>query len=407
MRDAFVLSCLVSCSLNLFAAEYFVGKTNCSAGGGGTFTAPFCSIQDGVNAVSASQGGIVSVRAGTYKGGVLFNTSGSSGNPIVLRNYQYEKVIIDQGTDYAATRANVVRVILQGAGKNAAGAPNPIGWITIEGIEIANGYDGIKMHNAHDVIVRNCIVRDSLVQGILVKGSQRLLFDRNTVINNGKPSVIGYPTDTNLLHGYYVSGNYVKITNNVIYGNASYGIQVSGDAFDTANYYSAEFNGANNWLIANNTIAFQKNRGGICVADPRAINSRIENNIFYENALYYGEGSIDFFDSGTGHAVKNNLFYSSLGRRPITENKPGLYSSTNVWSQLNPLFVNASAFDFRLSSTASPAFDKGILLSSEVRGDRDNNPRPQYTTHDLGAYEFGSGTPTSVKPLPPQNLKAN
>jgi hypothetical protein len=36
-----------------------------------------------------------------------------------------------------------------------AGYQHAIGWITIEGLEIRNGYDGVKIYNAHDVVIRN------------------------------------------------------------------------------------------------------------------------------------------------------------------------------------------------------------------------------------------------------------
>ena len=35
------------------------------------------------------------------------------------------------------------------------GYQHPIGWITIEGFEIRYAWDGVKLYNAHDVVIRH------------------------------------------------------------------------------------------------------------------------------------------------------------------------------------------------------------------------------------------------------------
>ena len=63
--------------------------------GTGTSTAPYGSIQSAINAAVA--GDNILLRAGTYKptANIQITKSGTSINPITLRSYQREKVIID------------------------------------------------------------------------------------------------------------------------------------------------------------------------------------------------------------------------------------------------------------------------------------------------------------------------
>lgn len=132
----------------------------------------------------------------------------------------------------------------------------PIGWITVEGIEVRNGWDGIKFYNAHDIILRGNHIHDCLNQGILGNGC-RVLIEGNTITRNGhEPG----KEKSNLRHGIYTTGGDFKIVNNVIHSNKAYGIQVAGYPYDPGKHAGPEFAGAKNWLISNNTIAFQENR---------------------------------------------------------------------------------------------------------------------------------------------------
>ena len=188
-----------------------------------------------------------------------------SGKPIILKNYLEETPILKGG------------LLLQAA----AGYQYSIGWIIIDGFEIQNGHDGIKFYNAHNVIIQNNKIHDHRNQGILGTGYQ-ITIDRNVIAQNGL-----YYKNTNEAgqhHGIYGTGTYFTITNNLIHSNLSYGIQVAAYPYDSTKHAGVEYSGAKDWLISNNTIAYNLNRSGIVIWQKEAKKILIQNNIFYNNA---------------------------------------------------------------------------------------------------------------------------
>jgi hypothetical protein len=74
------------------AKDIFVSPTG---SGSGTLAAPYGSIQSAIDAAKA--GDIIYLRQGTYapSKNIQVKTSGANGNPITVKPYQNEKVIID------------------------------------------------------------------------------------------------------------------------------------------------------------------------------------------------------------------------------------------------------------------------------------------------------------------------
>ncbi len=380
---------LLTPEYKVFAKEYFVSRSCSSSNQLGTKSAPLCTIQKGLDVARA--GDFVTVRGGSYTGNVTFRFSGSAGMPITLRNYPGEKVIIDQGT--AASRNNPLRVTLYSGNKI------PIGWIVIDGMEITRGLDGIKMYNAHDFIIRRCNIHHNLSQGILGFGL-RVTIERSIIAHNGNAAKMGWPADTNQLHGIYLSGTKHKIINNVIHSNLGFGLQVAGYSPTRPEYYNQEYGGASGWLIANNTFAYQKNRGAMTLWQKDAKNNTIINNIFYENGTSYGINGVNFGD-GVGNILKNNLFYSSTNKPAIAEKVKNSYTASGNLMQTNPQLVSPSIYNFRLLS-GSPAINKGLktpLVLIDFNG-------ASRTTPDIGAFEYGSSS-TLRMPSSVLNLRVN
>lgn len=383
------------------AATYYVA-TNGSNSNPGTEKQPWKMVAHAVNIMVA--GDTTYVRGGTYNEGViLFKRSGTQAAPIKLLNYPGEAPIINCNPSTPQTGPfNRITIL------NQSGATVAIGWITIEGFEIRNCWDGIKILNGHDLTIRRNWIHDNAPgQGILGNGT-RLHIDRNIVNHNGSYDTCGGSgaNACNQDHGIYMHGTAFTITNNLIYDNNGYGIQQNGSSssvFNATKHAGPEFSGAQNWIIANNVFAYERYRAGIILWGPLCSGTRIENNIFYENAvnLAGSPNGIDFLGSSglTGVTIRNNLSFASGSRGKAflgSGAKEGVHytQSGNIVNEDEPRFVNAPAAlptspNFALTER-SPAIDKGMPLTV-VTSSFDGMIRPQGRAHDIGAYEYRSG----------------
>jgi hypothetical protein len=204
-----------------------------------------------------------------------------------------------------------------------------------------------------------------------------------------------------------MNGTAITITNSLLYNNYNYGIQLNGASsslYNSAVHAGSEFALSANWVIANNTIAYSRNAAGIVVWGSTCKNARIENNIFYENAVTastVNPQGVNFVGTTcTGISIRNNLAYASgsggtkfLG----TGAKEGTHytQSGNIVNTSIPGFVNAPATlpsspNFALASGAK-AIDKGLILSI-AKIAYNGTTRPKGTTHDAGAYEYNGST---------------
>lgn len=374
------------------AETYYVAETGNDTGRG-TKADPWRTIAHAVDTMVA--GDTTYVRGGLYREEFIrFGRSGTEAAPIELLNYPGESPVIE-----CIDAARVHRITLA----HRSGYENPIGWIAIEGFEIRDCYDGLKFYNGHDLTIRgNWIHHTRNGQGILGNGV-RVLIDRNVINHNGNFAECAIRAgECNQDHGIYAGGSDFTITNNVIYDNLAFGVQIAGAySYDPARHAGAEFVRCDNWLIANNTFAYQNHRAGIVVWGA-VTNSRIENNIFYENGVLIPESApsaIDFVSAGrTGISVRNNLAYASgSGAAAFLDSgaTEGVHyvASDNLVNTLHPEFVNAPdtlpAFpDFALTA-ASGAIDRGLTLP-ETAVSFDGTARPEGAAYDIGAYEFAA-----------------
>ena len=392
------------------AATYYVATTGDNSNPG-TEAQPFRTIAHAVNTMVA--GDTTYVRGGTYSGHVRFRRSGRVQAPIKLLNYPGENPIIDFGKT-PATVTSEDMILLQ-SGRNT-----PIGWITIEGFEIQRGWKAIKWHNLHDSVIRRNWMHDALRgSAILAIGGTRVLIDRNRISHN---AVVTPGDNETGGHGVYLHGSAYTLTNNIFYDNHNFEIQMNGSstsAYNPAIHPSPEFAGAANWVIANNTLAYNKNGAGIVVWGSLCNNARIENNIFYENAVNKSSSTpqgVHFTgaSSATGIQIRNNHFYASgsggtvaIGVTGATEGVT-YTQSDNIVNVSPPGFVNGgnnalpSSPDWRLRA-GSPAIDKGLTLSA-VTTDFTGTARTQGRAYDIGAYEYNAGGDSNA-PFTVQNVQ--
>ncbi len=362
---------LMSMATSLFAGTYYVA-TDGNDGNPGNKILPLRTIQKAVSA--ARSGDTIIIRGGIYREPVVLRFSGQQGRPIVLKNYPNERPVIQPGE--RGERPPGHGVLLQAQ----QGYQKSIGWITIEGLEIRYGHDGVKFYNAHDIVIRSCRIHENWNQGILGNGN-RVLIDRNIIAGNGTNK----DTAQNLVHGIYATGTAFTITNNLIHSNTAYGIQVAAYDYKEDSMAGPEYAEAKNWLIANNTIAFNKNRAGVVIWQDGVENCVVQNNIFYKNG---GVNGILFYSQQERrHPVRNNIFYPPGENLVTTEDN--VYEAIDN-KQIDPHFVNADSFDFHLEAS-SPAIDTGSA-DRAPKMDFEGNLRPQGDKVDIGAYEFTPAT---------------
>lgn len=368
-----------------------------------------------------SAGDILYIRSGTYTEQIdiqTVNLTGTAGNYITIAGYPGETVTLsftDGANMYGPIKARGNR-----------------GWFIFENLVLdgANGGDGSGWQlrdGNHDFILRNLKITNFKYHGFYISGTNITV--QNCKIYN-QISLTGLPGTR--WYGLYVhDGANILIENNDIYNNPGGGMQAYNGGSGTVTGLVIR----NNKIHDNNTLTSSQ-VGGIVVMAPDATrpisgvqiynnlvytngsapthgesagiristnidSAKVWNNTVYGNAAYNGNGgwgiSIEA-STTTNTVVQNNIVYQNAGGQ-INNTGMGSIIDHNMTS--NPNFVNASAFDFNLQA-GSPAIDAGVGLS-QVTTDFKTNRRPQGLTHDIGAYEMGTGSASA--PSPPHGLR--
>lgn len=359
--------CLCLLPLQAQATTYYVSTTGSNSNNGTSESTPFLTINKCSRLLVA--GDTCLVRGGTYteSGGVRILASGTAANPIRLAAYPGENPVIS-----FPAQVNTNRIVVSHAGgENVA-----IGYITIEGFEIKNGWDGIKFTSMHNSVIRNNKIHDGYASGVLGIGGHHNLFEKNIIYHQGNWAGCAAGTQTcNQQHGLYLHGDSYTIRSNIIYDNIGVGIQQNGSSTSTysaARHPSASFAGANNWIIESNTVAYHAYAAGVTVWGTLTSNTRVENNILYENRVNGTSAQGVFFTGtgGTGITVRNNHCYASgsggtacIGGTVVNGAQQAVEGvnytqSGNVVNVSPPAFVNGGSNslpaspDFRLTASA-------------------------------------------------------
>ncbi len=366
------------------AATYYVDNATGSNSNNGTSEAtPFATIAKCTETMI--EGDTCFVRGGTYnESGVRFRRSGTRTAPIQLLNYPNELPVLSCTGQELESNSFLFT--------SETGYRNPIGWIVVSGFEVRNCHDGMKFYNLHDTTIQHMWLHDNVSQGILGSGT-RVVVQRNVIQHNG-PHITAPGA-----HGMYAQGTDITVTNNLFYDSTGFGIQLNGTNSFAAggNHPSAEFAESHNWIIANNTFAYARNRSGIVHWGSRCNNTRIENNIFYENAVTASSAAANGVDFWSGLpsdvTIRNNFAYASGsgGEAFITSNSASegvnYTQSDNVVNVSGPAFVDAPA-----TAPRSPNFT--LTAGSPAIGVARENEFLRNATLTVGAFDT-VGTPTA------------
>src|SRR6185369_13975345 len=101
----FALMAAFASGRTLAATNYFVNGASgsgCSDGGPGSSSVPYCTISAAI-ATHSGAGITINVNPATYRETVTVNTSGTSGNPFILKASGSTPVIVDGSDDFTGT----------------------------------------------------------------------------------------------------------------------------------------------------------------------------------------------------------------------------------------------------------------------------------------------------------------
>lgn len=164
MKSIAALTCVWAFTVcTAFAADYYVSPSG-NDGGSGSVGDPFKTITKAVSMAAA--GDTIFLRGGqhNYSGKVAISKSGTSANPITLRAYPDETVILDftatatgtRGIELSGSYWHFYNFIIQYAGDNGlyvTGTNNTIEWLVARW----NEDSGIQLHTgAADNLILNC-----------------------------------------------------------------------------------------------------------------------------------------------------------------------------------------------------------------------------------------------------------
>lgn len=407
---------------------YFV-STGGSDGNNGSYTSPWATLQKA--RAQAIAGDIVYVMNGVQQtladlssASLALSKSGTSGSPIAFVAYPNAKVTVGTttGQTYGIRSASTTWIVI--AGMTIRGAltavditssynwrvvgndiscPNGSG---VGGCVDASSVGGAKFYgnNVHDTGSTSSS-NISQYSGLNFANTSSLDIGWNNVGNTRGCDAVKVRSSSQLNYGVKIHDNFihdarcsgvvvgnmdttkgtVKIYNNVLArtgtGPAPGGIE--SEAY--AGVYVA--NSSDGVSITNNTLndcGARKNTNSGCVLT--------DSSATLQDNIYYGTTGERYIASGSSRTPSgsNNLCYGTGATCP---------SSLTASVSANPLFVNATADDYRLQA-GSPAVDKGV--STGIGPDIVGTARPKGAAYDIGAYEFGStsGPTTSVNLTP-------
>jgi len=263
------------------AATYYVSSTNGSDSNSGTLSNPFRTIQKGVDTVNG--GDTLLVRGGTYVEEVKITRSGTSGNPITIKNYQNEQPIIDGEAGVACLNCGLPNGAITKYDPKTGRGHN---WNPLVGIEgssvVFEGFivkrsigRGIRVwkNNAQptNIVIRGNRVEESRAEGVLTMDTSDALIENNVVTMSGSfapwsagrgPNILDHP-------GAVTSrgGNNVIIRSNTVFENWTEGIMV-----DT------NIGMASNIVVEDNTLY---DNMAVNIYVHRAQNYTVQRNLVY------------------------------------------------------------------------------------------------------------------------------
>lgn len=387
----------------------------------GTKEKPLRTIQAAVD--QAAAGTTVYIRKGIYKGGFDVTNSGTKEEPLVIRNYENEEVVISgegQTTDEDAALINVDSkryITIQGLTLQDLTADSPD--YAVMGIYVSGNSSYINIiqnhihhigntadeGNAHGIAVygtgkmEQIRVMDNIVEELTLGASEAVVLNGNidgfavtgnTVRHNNNIGIdlIGYEGVAEDPEADYVRNGTVQ--GNVVHDNSSYGNPAYGEDYSAGGIY---VDGAKNIKIKANTV-FRNDLGIEATSEHQgryAENILITENEVYENN--YTGISIGGYDEERGGTKDSSITYNVLYKNDTKD----LYGGQ--------LLLQHDIRDNDISHNVFTASKTGLFISNDFQTnhnttmnrnvydkDKENSwVWKQQEYNDFGSYQQATG----------------
>ena len=290
--------------------------------GPGTITDPYRTVGHLVRRLRAGETGCL--RGSVYREDVDITRGGVPGRPLTLRSVPGHRATIQGRLAIAGSADDVVVSFLRLDGSTTNGEPSP----QVNGDRVV--FRSNDVSNRHTAI---CFI----LGGAFAKYGRAV----GTVIDRNRIHDCGRLPATNHDHGVYIeAARYTRVTNNVIYGNADWGVHLYPDADNTRV--------ANNVIVGNGggvIIAGEAGGDGYSVGYASDTNV-IEWNVIANSTLYHNVDTYWGGPTGRGNLAQRNCLWNGKGGN--FGDIVGLAVRGNVVA--NPLFVNPERGNFELQA---------------------------------------------------------
>jgi hypothetical protein len=458
MKEYALLFLILTADLRAFAATYYI-SVNGDDAAAGTLTAPWATFKNAVSTV-VKPGDTVLVRGGVYgtitpgvyaahavisfSRGCSFR--GDAGNPLTIKAYPGETVVLDPGLSghayavhFQPSISNLIQgiviegFVIQNAWESGIKLEDGPSHITIRGNVIKdtngalnptdgsdNNIGGIRSNVASYITIENNVIHGNYMReqpnnlnnsGIFIfSGTNHFTVRNNEIFNsysgifykhsgNG-PSLF----ENNLVHdmsgnGFWIATDDVTMKNNVVArANVAFNIHGEGGCTSCSSRNVIEHN-----TVADCGQAYMLNAYGSASLQG-AVSTRIMNNIFYRSGgpeiWRYGINADFTANTPDLHAHDNNFFVS-----PLEFNYFGSGNSGNLGAVYSLNTFQALKSTFPASDFETRSFNSDPLFVNAVAGDyrlASGSPAAAAGTDgkDLGA-DLSLVGPGAGSPVPP------
>jgi len=425
---------------------FYVNNAVSTSGNGTSWSSAWKNLSN-INWSAVQAGDTIEVSGGTYREGLTVGKSGVAGKPITIMasdDAGHNSAVIIDGqnarsngvTLYGRNHVEVDGFDIRNHTNAGVSVKNATAGVVIENNKVfsgnpgdtnARGYDVRNSVGENAVIVRKnsySTVSDTLAQtdGIWSSANNGVVFEGNRIVisnNNTNGHSDGFQSyqDHNVTfrnnyieqansaatdnHGMWISdtrsGGTIKVHNNVVLAP-----NLTRDSAVT-HWHSEGWGEKGSIQFWGNTV-----QGGRRTLNlDNTPNADVKNNILMPadggHAVMIQNGSIPAanFKGNLVWAPKGYVVWNNGSTQSMADWQKAGYNAGGLAA--DPKFVNLAGKDVHLTS-ASPAIDKGVLLSS-LTTDNAGTARPQGNGHDIGAFEYKTAAPAPA-PAPSPTTSA-